>query len=173
MDTNKHLIYYLDSKNYSENEVIKSINETKKEFPNRKISVNVHLNEFGVYVITFEFTKKRILFIQKLKKPEKQAAQRNKQIKERTLEKAKKLEKKSAQRINKIEEKSVPKVKKLEIKSIQEVIAPPVKTSINKVNKIKKTKEEKQKEKIQARFNKYSGNRIYGQYKSAGVFYPY
>ena len=29
MNTNKHLIYYLDSKNYSENEVIKSINETK------------------------------------------------------------------------------------------------------------------------------------------------
>ena len=94
MDTNKHLIYYLDSKNYSENEVIKSINETKKEFPNRKISVNVHLNEFGVYVITFEFTKKRILFIQKLKKAGKAGCTKKKTNQRKNFGKSEKTRKK-------------------------------------------------------------------------------
>ena len=127
-----------------------------------KVSVDVQLNEFGVYVITFEFTKKHILLMPKLKNSVKKDIQQIKQPKEKSVQKAKILEKRFIQ-----------KAKKLEQKSMKEIIKAPQKTSLNKVNKTKKTREEKQREKIQARFNKYSGNRIYGQYKSTGVFYPY
>ena len=53
MNKTKYLEYYMDSKIYSKDEVQKSIDETKKEFPNRQIDVQVHLNKFGVYIITF------------------------------------------------------------------------------------------------------------------------
>lgn len=62
MNTNKYLEYYLDSKVYSNQEVQNSIDETKKEFPNKNIKVNVFLNEFGVYVITFQFENKNTYF---------------------------------------------------------------------------------------------------------------
>lgn len=55
---NKHLEYYMDSKIFSENEVQKSIDDTRKEFPNKEIEVQVSLNKFGVYVITFTFKNK-------------------------------------------------------------------------------------------------------------------
>ena len=55
---NKHLEYYMDSKIFSKNEVQKSIDDTKKEFPNKEIEVQVSLNKFGVYVITFTFKNK-------------------------------------------------------------------------------------------------------------------
>ena len=58
MNKTKYLEYYMDSKIYSKDEVQKSIDETKKEFPNRQIDVQVHLNKFGVYIITFTFNKK-------------------------------------------------------------------------------------------------------------------
>lgn len=53
----KYLEYYMDSKIYSKDEVQKSIDETKKEFPKKEIDVQVHLNRFGVYVVTFAFFK--------------------------------------------------------------------------------------------------------------------
>ena len=62
MDTNKYLEYYLDSKIYTNEEVKKSIEETKKEFPNKNVRVNVTLNEFGVYIITFKFENKNTYF---------------------------------------------------------------------------------------------------------------
>ena len=65
MNRTKYLEYYMDSKIYSKNEVQKSIDETKKEFPNRQIDVQVHLNKFGVYIITFTFNKKNS-FIRKI-----------------------------------------------------------------------------------------------------------
>ena len=55
---NKHLEYYMDSKIFSENEVQKSIDNTRKEFPNKEIEVQVSLNKFGVYVITLTFKNK-------------------------------------------------------------------------------------------------------------------
>ena len=55
---NKHLEYYMDSKIFSKNEVQKSIDDTKKEFPNKEVEVQVSLNKFGVYVITFTFKNK-------------------------------------------------------------------------------------------------------------------
>ena len=65
MNRTKYLEYYMDSKIYSKDEVQKSIDETKKEFPNRQIDVHVHLNKFGVYIITFTFNKKNS-FIRKI-----------------------------------------------------------------------------------------------------------
>ena len=65
MNKTKYLEYYMDSKIYSKEEVQKSIDETKKEFPNRQIDVQVHLNKFGVYIITFTFNKKNS-FIRKI-----------------------------------------------------------------------------------------------------------
>ena len=65
MNRTKYLEYYMDSKIYSKDEVQKSIDETKKEFPNRQIDVQVHLNKFGVYIITFTFNKKNS-FIRKI-----------------------------------------------------------------------------------------------------------
>lgn len=62
MYQNKYLEYYLDSKIYSDEEVQKSIDETKKEFPNKEIKVDVSLNEFGVYVITLKFENKNTYF---------------------------------------------------------------------------------------------------------------
>lgn len=58
MKQNKNLEYYLDSRIYSSEEVQKSIEKTKKEFPNKKVKVTVRLNEFGVYIITFQFENK-------------------------------------------------------------------------------------------------------------------
>lgn len=65
MNKTKYLEYYMDSKIYSKEEVQKSIDETKKEFPNRQIDVQVQLNKFGVYIITFTFNKKNS-FIRKI-----------------------------------------------------------------------------------------------------------
>ena len=65
MNKTKYLEYYMDSKIYTKDEVQKSIDETKKEFPNRQIDVQVHLNKFGVYIITFTFNKKNS-FIRKI-----------------------------------------------------------------------------------------------------------
>ena len=76
MNKTKHVEYYMDSKIYSKAEVQKSIDETKKEFPNRQIDVQVQLNKFGVYIITFTFKNKnsfiKNIFIKlKFKKKEK------------------------------------------------------------------------------------------------------
>ncbi len=65
MNQTKYLEYYMDSKIYNKDEVQKSIDETKKEFPNKQIDVQVHLNNFGVYVITFTF-KNRNRFIKNI-----------------------------------------------------------------------------------------------------------
>ena len=65
MNKTKYLEYFMDSKIYSKDEVQKSIDETKKEFPNRQIDVQVQLNKFGVYIITFTFNKKNS-FIRKI-----------------------------------------------------------------------------------------------------------
>lgn len=62
MNKNKYLEYYMDSKIYSKEEVQKSIDNTKKEFSSKKVNVQVYLNEFGVYIITFEFNNKNSFF---------------------------------------------------------------------------------------------------------------
>ncbi len=58
MEANKCLEYFFDSRIYSTEDIQKSIEETKKEFSNKEIKVNIELNEFDVYIITFEFEDK-------------------------------------------------------------------------------------------------------------------
>ena len=62
MNKNKCLEYYLDSRVYHKEEVQKSIEETKKEFPNKKIKVEITMNSFGMYVITFYFENRNNIF---------------------------------------------------------------------------------------------------------------
>lgn len=61
-ETSKCLEYYLDSKVYNYEDVEKNIEETKKDFPKKKFSVNVTTNSFGMYVITFNFENKKLGF---------------------------------------------------------------------------------------------------------------
>lgn len=58
----KCLEYYLDSKTYTTEQVQISIDETKKEFANKKVYSEVCLNKFGVYVITFYFENKNTIW---------------------------------------------------------------------------------------------------------------
>ena len=76
MNREKCLKYYFDSKIYSNQEIEKNIEETKKEFPKNDVKVDIQLNQFGVYVITFYFENKntiwnkiKIYFRRKSKKP--------------------------------------------------------------------------------------------------------
>ncbi len=66
MYQSKSLEYYLDSRIYSSEQVQESIEETKKQFPNKKIKVTIGLNEFEVYVVTFKFENKNN-YLEKLK----------------------------------------------------------------------------------------------------------
>ena len=62
MNKSKCLQYYLDSRIYNQEEVQKNIDETKKEFPNKEITVDITINRFGMYVITFYFENKNTIF---------------------------------------------------------------------------------------------------------------
>ena len=61
-ETSKCLECYLDSKVYNYEDIEKNIEETKKDFPKKKFSVNVTTNSFGMYVITFNFENKKLGF---------------------------------------------------------------------------------------------------------------
>lgn len=58
----KCLQYYFDSKTYTTEQIQKSIDETKKEFANKKVHTEVSINKFGVYVITFYFENKNTIW---------------------------------------------------------------------------------------------------------------
>lgn len=62
MNTNKCLEYYLDARIYNQEEVQKNIDETKKEFPNKEITVDITINKFGMYVVTFYFENRNTIF---------------------------------------------------------------------------------------------------------------
>lgn len=62
MNKNKCLEYYLDSKIYGSKEIQESIENTKKEYLNKKVNVNILLNDYGMYVITFYFENKNNFF---------------------------------------------------------------------------------------------------------------
>ena len=63
MKQDKNLEYYFDSRIYTSEEIQKSIEQTKKDFPNKKVKVSIRLNDFGVYIITFKFENKNNYFI--------------------------------------------------------------------------------------------------------------
>lgn len=56
---------YFDSNLYSNQEILQSIEETKKEYSKKIVDVDINLNEFGVYVVTYYF-KNQDNFIQKI-----------------------------------------------------------------------------------------------------------
>lgn len=152
---NKYLEYYMDSKKYSEEEVEKSIDETKKEFPNKKIDVEVYLNNFGVYVITFKFNNKNS-FLKSIFIKIKAKRKKNLLLKEHN----EKIEITENEEDNKESKKTkIRRGNKLKKKA-----------NIKKENTIKhrKTKQDK----IQKRFEKYYGNK-YGKYKNTGTYKPY
>ena len=62
MNKTKCIQYYLDSRKYSSKEVLENIEETKKEFPKKKIKVDIQLNSFGMYIITFYFENRESIF---------------------------------------------------------------------------------------------------------------
>ena len=62
MNNSKCLEYYLDSKIYDYESVQKSIDETKKEYNKKDIEVNIELNKYGMYIITFYFKNKDTFF---------------------------------------------------------------------------------------------------------------
>lgn len=62
MDNRKCLVYYFDSKKYNYAKVQESIDETKKEYGKKDIEVNVEINEYGMYVITFNIKNKNTFF---------------------------------------------------------------------------------------------------------------
>ena len=60
MNKDKCLEYYLDSRIYNLEEVQKNIEKTKQEFPKKEIKVNISMNKYGMYIITFYFENKKM-----------------------------------------------------------------------------------------------------------------
>lgn len=111
---------YFDAKLYTNQEIIESIEKTKKEYAKKIINVDVKLNEFGVFVVTYYFKVSENIFQKIFIK-----------IKQRRKDR---------------------KIKLLQEKN--------------------ENLEERKKDKIEKRFEKYSGNK-YGEYKNTGTYKPY
>ena len=81
---------YFDSKIYSNQEIIQSIEETKKEYSKKIVDVDINLNEFGVYVVTYYFKNQDNIF-QKIFIKIKQRKKKNKTVllQEKSLEREK------------------------------------------------------------------------------------
>lgn len=142
---NKHLEYYMDSKIFSKNEVQKSIDDTKKEFPNKEVEVQVSLNKFGVYVIKFTFKNKnsfiKNIFIKlKLKRKNKLLLTENKEKKDKSENE-----------------------KKNDFKNLNQIL---------NIEKHKEKDVKTKQDKVQKRFEKYYG-RTYGTYKQTHTYRPY
>ena len=150
----------MDSKIYGKDEVQKSIEDTKKEFPNKEIEVQVNLNEFGVYIIKFTFKNKnsfiKNIFIKlKIKKKNKLLLTENK-------EKINKFEKEKKNEEDKKTKKNKESRKDKNFNNINQII------SVNEQKEVK-TKQDK----VQKRFEKYYG-KTYGAYKpTTHTYKPY
>ena len=70
---------YFDSKTYSNQEIMQSIEETKKEYSKKIVDVDINLNEFGVYVVTYYFKNQDNIF-QKIFIKIKQRRKKNKTV---------------------------------------------------------------------------------------------
>ena len=101
MNKQKVLVNYFDSAKYNDEEILESVENTKKEFDKKKIDVNIKLNEYGVYVITYYFKTKENIFqkiiikIKEKRKAKKQLLLKEENILERNFkkEKSKKIRK--------------------------------------------------------------------------------
>lgn len=70
---------YFDSKVYSNQELLQNIEETKNEYSKKIVEVDIRLNEFGVYVVTYYFKNRDNIF-KKIFIKIKQKARKNKII---------------------------------------------------------------------------------------------
>ena len=61
MNKSKNLEYYFDSRIYSQEQIQENIEKIKNEHKNKKATVHIALNEFGMYIITFQFEDKNTL----------------------------------------------------------------------------------------------------------------
>ena len=77
MKKEKILENYFASNLYSNQEILQSIENTKKEFANKIVNIDINLNEFGVYVVTYYFETKENMF-QKIMIKLKRKAKKNK-----------------------------------------------------------------------------------------------
>lgn len=101
MNKQKVLVNYFDSAKYNDEEILESVENTKKEFDKKIIDVNIKLNEYGVYVITYYFKTKENIFqkiiikIKEKRKAKKQLLLKEENILERNFkkEKSKKIKK--------------------------------------------------------------------------------
>lgn len=60
MENVKTVQYFFDSKNFNQVEVMNNLEkEREREFENKNAKIDIFLNEFGVYVATLTFEKKR------------------------------------------------------------------------------------------------------------------
>ena len=66
----KCIEYYFDSKTFTKDQLIKSIEEAKLEFPNKKVETDLFLNQWGVYILKINF-KDKIEYISNLKEKRK------------------------------------------------------------------------------------------------------
>lgn len=62
MENVKVMQYFFDSRNFNQIEIINNLEkEREKEFENKKAKIDITLNDFGVYVATLTFEKKKII----------------------------------------------------------------------------------------------------------------
>lgn len=62
MDKIKCFKYYLDSGKYNKEELTQKIEESKKDFHDKKIQIEIELNDYGMYIINFYFETKKTIF---------------------------------------------------------------------------------------------------------------
>ena len=58
----KILENYFDSKTYTDQEIMQSIEKTKKEFAKKITNISIDLNDSGVYIVTYYFKNKESLW---------------------------------------------------------------------------------------------------------------
>lgn len=58
----KILENYFEATMYSNKEIMENIEETKKEYAKKIVNVDINLNEFGVYVVTYYFKNNENIF---------------------------------------------------------------------------------------------------------------
>ena len=110
---NKVIENYYDSKIYTNSEILEDIKETKKEFSEKKVDVDISINDYGVYIVTYYFKNKENIFQKimiKIKQRKKKRPLLDKGIKEEKniiKEKIIKKEKNKTKNIKKTKEERI------------------------------------------------------------------
>ena len=55
----KCIEYYFDSKDYSEQQIIETMEKEIKKFEKKKADIEITLNDYGIYIVKLFFTKKK------------------------------------------------------------------------------------------------------------------